>query len=232
MQRRRRPAARPDCSSRSTALKRYGKSRRLTTKPGDVGHLDGRLAERLAERAGARPRPSSVAASGKASSTSSMRGTGLKTCRPTKRSATAAPPRPGGRPRATRSSWRGRRPGRRRRPARRRTATLWSCSSATASTRKVAAASSATSVATRTAPGVRRRRRACRSVLAIDAARAVGRRVGAGEERHVAVARGGGGQAAGDGAASRDAELFLHAVRILLVGGWLTGQSTRSSVDS
>ena len=51
-----------------------------------VGDLDGRLAQRVAQIERARRRVASVAAAGKASSTSFIFGTGLKTCRPTKRS--------------------------------------------------------------------------------------------------------------------------------------------------
>ena len=102
----------PLSSSRRTALNRYGNSRRFTTKPGSAGHLDGascRAPRRARGRAGA---CRTLASSGKASSTSFIFSTGLKTWMPAKRS---------GRPLAAASSgptatrwWR---PPRRPRPA-------------------------------------------------------------------------------------------------------------------
>ena len=72
-------------SSSATASKRNGNSRRLTTKPGVSGTSTAVLPS-AAQSARARSRVSSSAAGGKTSSTRSIFGTGLKTCRPTKRS--------------------------------------------------------------------------------------------------------------------------------------------------
>ena len=105
----------PSPASSSIASNRYGNSSRLTTKPGMSGTSTGVLPI-ATQSARERARVSSLASCGNTSSTSSIRGTGLNTCRPAKRSGRARTrPRARG-SRATRSWWRSPRP---RRPCRR-----------------------------------------------------------------------------------------------------------------
>src|SRR4051794_5558028 len=78
-------ASSPVSSWKTTALNRYGNRSRLTTKPGRSGTSTGVLPS-ASHRAKARSRVLPLTPCGNASSTSFIRGTGLKTCRPTKRS--------------------------------------------------------------------------------------------------------------------------------------------------
>ena len=141
----------PDSSCSATALNRYGKSRRLTTKPGRSGTSTGVLSN-ASQSARALARVASVASSGKASSTSSIFGTGWKTCSPTKRSD--APEARASRSidnddvvLASSASWSATRP----RSA--RTTALTTSSSLTASITIVASPSASMSVSTRTCCG-------------------------------------------------------------------------------
>ena len=75
----------PVSDIRRTASNRYGNSNRLTTKPGMSGTSTGVLP--IATHSWwVRARVSGLASSGNTTSTSAIRGTGLKTCSPAKRS--------------------------------------------------------------------------------------------------------------------------------------------------
>src|SRR3954464_253773 len=74
-----------------TELHGEGKDRRFPTKPGGSGTSTAVLPS-VSHRSRARWRVASVAAAGKASSTSFILGTGLKTCSPTKRWAAPLAP--------------------------------------------------------------------------------------------------------------------------------------------
>ena len=187
-----------------------GEEQAVDDEAGRVGDLDGRLAERLAQRAGARAASSRRPAAGKASSTSSIRGTGLKTCRPDEAVGRARPRRPG-------------------RPTDSDEVVVASTAPAPATPAErpqdadldvVLLGDGLDEEGGRAERGERRSRRARRAAstsspslpqpLAIDAVARSAEASERAEQRDVAVARGGGGQATGDGAAARDAELFLH----------------------
>src|SRR3954452_23513985 len=78
-------------SAKRTASNRNGHRSRLTTKPAQSGTSTARLPS-IAATACARSRVAGAASAGNASSTSSIRATGLKTWKPTKRSGRALDP--------------------------------------------------------------------------------------------------------------------------------------------
>ena len=131
-------------------VEEVGEEQAVDDEARHVGHLDRGLAERLAQRARARARVACVASGGKASSTSSIFGTGLKTCSADEALGRAARVRPARRPTARRWWW----------PAPRgvqapgelgvQSSALAAASSAIASTTKVASAEHARSVSMRT----------------------------------------------------------------------------------
>ena len=201
--------SRPCSSSSSTASNSYGKSSRLTTKPGMSGTSTAVLpsASHSFSVQGAclgRRRPP-----GKDSSTSFIFSTGLNTCRPTKRSARPLA-RPAPRPTATRWWWRDRVSGEQVASRRRRTSALASWSSTIASTTNVAAAQARTGRSPRGAV-LERSRRALAAVLA------------AGPQHDVV-------RSAAARAAARRSPRFLRfqAGFRLASRPWLTRQSTSS----
>ena len=203
----------PGLAPSADGAEQVGEQQPVDDEARDVGDLDRGLAERVAQRAGPLARVS-ARLGGKASSISFIRGTGLKTCRPTKRS---------GWPLARASSvtdseevvWRV--------PPR---GSAWPAR--LGEHRRLAAVvlddrldeergvGQGVEVGRRPAPARGRSalRRASSSVFATVARARSAERVRARPQQHVAVARGCHGQPARDRARAGDSESFLQALLV------------------